>query len=163
LPKIILLHSQGQAQEPDPGVDAWLHSPLAANELLDCIGDLCGIDKASLTEKFIKLHLQDAPTAPDDSARILKAQFDVGPVVDKSTKPAPPPTSGIAPSTMTDEERQNRYKKFLEEKPPKQHGFSVKEVQTAVKALRTEEKSEVSEDLEKERRAFVDHLFKKKA
>ena len=162
MPKIILLHGPGQVAEPDPGVDAWLHSPLAANELLDCIGDLCGIDKASLTEKFIKHHLQDVPAAADDQARILKAQFEVGPVVDKSAKAEPKATGVLTPSTMTDEERQNRYKKFLEEKPPQQHGFSIKEVQSAVKALRTEEKSEASEDLEKERRAFVEQLFKKK-
>lgn len=161
IPKVILLHGQGQPPEPDPGVDAWVHSPVAANELLECIGDLSGIDKASLTEKFIKLHLQDMPSTPDDSARVLKSQFDVGPVVDKS-KAAPPPETVIAPSTMTTEERQNRYKKFLDEKPPAQHGFSVKEVQTAVKALRTDEGMATSEDLEKERRAFVEQLFKKK-
>jgi hypothetical protein len=81
--------------------------------------------------------------------------------------PAPVPeersVTSLPPSTMPEAERKERYKKFLQEPPPKEHSFATKSVIEQVKALRREENVAGLADLERERKLFVEHLFKKKA
>lgn len=63
---------------------------------------------------------------------------------------------------MSSEERQNRFKKMLEELEsfPSQ-GFESKKVSDHNKALRATENIDELKDLEEERRAFVKALFEK--
>lgn len=86
------------------------------------------------------------------------------PINISGTVGADPATNvSLQPTTMAAEDRRERYKKFLEEKPPKEHSFAVKQVVEHVKSLRREENKEALADLERERKEFVQHLFRKKA
>jgi hypothetical protein len=158
LPHIVLLRSSGQEAEEDPGIDRWLEAPVGALSLLDCIADLSHLNKNVLQEKFQKLHLQEVE---EEQARILKINEIAEPVLNREGG------SGnfgvLKESTMTSDERKQRYAGFLSSEAPPKHGFTVKQVQEQIKDLRRQEDGERLADLERERRAFVEHLFKKKA
>lgn len=224
LPRTILLRLPGQPDEdPSSLADRWLESPVQALSLLETIADLCGLNKALLSEKFQKLHMQEVEDP--NKARILKMDPTANPTLEKSDKPengpassatgassatsaTPAPAPGLAsapapgspsatasgvpagdapagisgaspatigpasapaqhgnlqPTSMPVNERRDRYKRFLDEKPPKEHSFAVREVVDHVKALRKAENKADLADLERERREFVQHLFRKKA
>lgn len=159
LPHVLLLHSPGQPTEPDLAIDLWRETPLSAVALLNAIGDMCDLDKKMLQEKFQKLHL---PEIEEENARILKINEIQGPSLEKNAGETG--NFGVLKaSTMNDEERAKRYAKFETSEKPEKHGFSVKQVQDQIKALRKEESGKDLADLERERKAFVEHLFKKKA
>jgi hypothetical protein len=159
-PKIILIRSPNASEIFDPQVDGWLKGPVGALDLLNMIGDLCGLDKAVLADKFQKLRLQEPSEA--DGARVLHHDEEASEEMVKSEK-----ASGnfgvLQDSTVSPTERQERYKKILEKERPDHIGFSVKQVQDQVKSLRKEENVEDLAELERQRKAFVEHLFKKKA
>ena len=158
LPKILLLATSEQGREEDIAVNAWLESPLGAVMMLDTIADLCGLSKQVLQEKFHKLKLTEIE---QERARVLHVADDGGPSLERSETTR---NFGVMQgSTLSSEDRKSRYAKFLTEPAPDKHGFAVKQVQEQVKALRREESSSNTEDLERERKAFVEHLFKKKA
>lgn len=159
LPHILLLRTSGQIVDEDPAVNMWREAPLGAVDLLNAIGELCSLDKKTLNEKFarLKLHL---PEAEAEHARILKINEIAGPTMNRGVGEGNFGT--LKASTMPEAERKQRYEKFLAEKAPEKHGFSVKQVQEHVKTLRKEEQSADLEDLERQRKAFVEHLFKKK-
>lgn len=160
-PKIILIRTPGVPQDDDPKIGHWLDSPVGALNLLNAIGDLCGLDKGVLADKFQKLRIHEATA---DEARILRMDEVEAPAAELKKAEQPSGNFGqIQKSTMSKEERRERYKKFIDEERPEHIGFSVKQVQDQVKSLRKDETSENLADLERERKAFVEHLFKKKS
>lgn len=180
VPRLIMLHQGSQTHDDEAMVDGWLTSPVGAVDLLNMVGDLCGLDKAVLSDKFHKLRITENS---EDGNRILHIHSPdedgtLEPSVDTKSgfvpeeKPAPAPkpaakpaptaeTMAIAPTTMTANERAQRYKKFTAETPA-HIGFTVKQVQEQIKTLRKIENPEERADLERERKAFVNHLFTKK-
>lgn len=160
-PQIILIRTPGVPQDDDAIIGKWLDSPVGALDLLGAMADLCGLNKDVLADKFAKLRIQETTS---DEARILRldeAQTTEGAEMQKAEE-----SSGnfgkIENSTMSNEQRKERYKKFIEEERPEHIGFSVKQVQDQVKSLRREENPEDLAELERQRKAFVEHLFKKK-
>jgi|GEM_PF-1288303 len=160
LPKIILIRSGSLAHEEDLNVDVWLDSPVGAMPLLNAIGDICGLNKEVLADKFVKLRLQEVS---DNEARVLT--LDVDPLTQEEME-RPSKGAGnfevLQDSTLSSADRQERYKKFLTAEVPVQVGFSVKQVADQVKSLRRDENPEELAELERQRKAFVEHLFKKK-
>jgi hypothetical protein len=67
----------------------------------------------------------------------------------------------LAVSTLSSDARKERYKKFLQAEVPAEVGFAVKQVQEQVKELRKDENPEDLAELERQRKAFVEQLFKK--
>jgi len=159
-PKVILLRSPGQEMAPEAMADGWLESPVPAVTLLGSIADVCGLNKQGLTEKFQKLRMQEIE---DEKARVLKVLDGDDATLERNEEISGNFGSTLAPSVMSSEERSERYKKFLEEPAPKEHSFSTRAVIDHVKNLRKEEGSKDLTDLERERKLFVEHLFKKKA
>lgn len=168
LPKVLLLRSSGSAPIEDPAVDMWRESPLAAIPLLDAISELSHLDKNVLHEKFSRLHIQETE---QEYARVLKINEIGGETMDRGSgderpwqngdEPAPSEVA-LAPTSLSTEDRKERYRKFLAQPRPEKHGFSVKEVQSQVRELRQAEGSTSLDDLERQRRAFVEELFKRK-
>ncbi len=177
LPRTILIRQPGAPHEDDLTVDKWLQSPVGAVDLLHAIADVCGLNKDVLSEKFQRLRLQDT----DDESRVLhlkdgekggemKASVNPSahfvPVGEPGDAPAPAPSAApdvrVAASTLSQSERDDRYKKFLAEERPAHVGFGVKQVHETVKSLRKEENENDLADLERERKLFVEHLFNKK-
>lgn len=158
LPKVLLLRSPGMPEEPVPGVDMWREAPLGAKDLLSAIADLSALDKQNLLDKFSKLQLQEVE---QEQARVLKIQDIAGENLEKGNGQGN--FGQLKASTMGAGERQERYAKFIAEPVPEKHGFSIKAVQEQVKALRKTETPAANDDLERERKAFVEHLFRKKA
>lgn len=159
LPHVILVRGPGQLADPDSNIKSWMQAPISAMDLLNAIAGACNLDREMLNEKFQKLHLTEAPA--EDQVRILKST-EPNTVLDKQDKFVGN-FGTLTPSTLSQSERSERYKKFLADKPPSAHGYAVKEVQQFVKTLRGQEQKADLDDLERERKAFVEHLFKKKA
>jgi len=160
LPHIVLIRGTSLTKEEDLNVDAWLDSPVAALSLLNTIADLCGLNKEVLADKFVRLRLQEP--APDE-ARVLRVGDDSNATDDMvSSKQDPGNFGKLGGSSLSEDERKSRYSKFLKQEIPVQEGFSVKQVQEQVKALRREENPDDLAELERQRKAFVEHLFKKK-
>lgn len=161
-PKIILLRSGTLAKEAykDIEIDGWLDSPVGAPDLLDKIAELCHLNKQTLQEKLLKLRIQEGDADP---ARVLKMNPPSADeaTMDKSEKPNGN-FGALKASTLSSADRQSRYKKAREETNIEHKGFVLKDVQAQVKALRAEETKADLADLERERKAFVEHLFKKK-
>lgn len=162
IPHIVLIRTGNLNKELYKEIDvaAWLDSPVAAPDLLDQIADLGGLNKQSLQDKLLKLRMQEEAVDP---ARVLKISGDEGEggeVLEKSND-SESHFGVLKASTMSTEDRKARFQKFLDEPAPAEHGFQLKKVQEQVKALRQEESEAELEDLERERRAFVSHLFKK--
>ncbi len=160
LPRIILIRGGQMVREEDLNVDAWLDSPVGAMSLLNAIGDTCGLNKDVLSDKFLKLRLQEVS---ESEARVLKV--DENPLSQAEMERPSVDAGNFAlqqSSTLSSADRQERYKKFLQAEIPEQVGFSVKQVQDQVKSLRQEENAEDLAELERQRKEFVEHLFKKK-
>ncbi len=157
VPRVLMLHAAGLEPGRVPGVDDWLDSPVAATKLLSSIALLCNLDNEALQEKFKRMRLQESF---QEEERQLKPENEPDTVLEKS-RFSGPRMGNLEPSSLTPTDRQERYKKFLQEKPPEQHGFALKRVQDQIKVLRKSENIQETEDLEKQRKAFVEHLFKK--
>ena len=162
LPKIILIRTPSLTKTVDPKIDAWLDSPVGALDLLASIGEVCGLNKEVLTEKFHKLRIHDIGTPDGAEPRVLNMHEEAPqPQMEKAEQPSS--NFGVLEqSTMPATERKERYKKFLKEERPEHIGFSVKQVQDQVKTLRKSESTDELAELERQRKAFVEHLFKKK-
>jgi CheY-like chemotaxis protein len=175
IPRIVLIRGPGSLTDADPAIEGWLESPVGAISLLNLLGDLCGLNKELLNDKFQKLRAQDLES--DESTLYLQGDPGAEPAQElrKSTdteggfRPPPlaPPKADepsapvLSESTVTTEERQERYRKFLSERP--EHiGFGAKKIQAEVKALRKLENTAALAELEQERKAFVEQLFSKK-
>lgn len=161
-PKIILIRTGalGKDSAKDAEIDGWIESPVAAPDLLDKIAELCNLNKQILQDKLLKLRMNEGGEV---DARILKLEGEEpGGTLDKSAQSAG--NFGVLKaSTMSSVDRQARYNQFLKDnEAPPSAGFGFKDVQEQVKALRKEETETDLADLERERRAFVEHLFKKK-
>lgn len=158
VPRIILMHSHDTAADPHIQVDGWLESPVPALVLLNMLGDLCGLDKTVLADKYQKLQNKEL----EEKTRTLimndkpEATFE-RPVVSAGN------FGNLQESTMPSSERLERNARFLKEEMPKEHGFSLKSVAEQVRTLRREEGALDLSELERQRKAFVEHLFKKKA
>lgn len=163
-PKVILIKGHSFAQGPEANeaeIDAWLSSPVSVPDLLDKIADLCGLNKASLQDKLFKLRMQE--NIPNESRVLSVAPEEAENAVVQGGDGSHQPWGVLKGSTMTSQERQSRYAKFLAQEAPTKHGFGLKEVQAQIKELRKAENEGDAADLEKERRAFVEHLFRKKS
>lgn len=162
LPKIILIRagSMTGGAVMDVEIEGWLDSPVAAPDLLDKIAELNGLNKQILQDKLLKLRMSETA---DEHARVLKLEGEQsGGTLDKSEQPTGN-FGSLKASTLSPDERKARYGQFLKDNSsPPSAGFGFKDVQEQVKALRKEETEEDLADLERERRAFVEHLFKKK-
>ncbi len=161
LPHIILIRGTQIVRDDNTNIDAWLDSPVGAMPLLNAIGDTCGLNKDVLAEKFVKLRLQEVG---ENEARVLTGD-GVEPFALENmerSKVDPGNHEPLTSSTITSEQRNERYKKFLTSDIPVQAGFSVKQVQDQVKDLRRNENAEDLAELERQRKEFVAHLFKKK-
>lgn len=157
-PKIILIRSGSMAKDDFLGVEGWLDSPVGAPDLLDKIAELNHLDRMVLQEKLLKLRMQDTEI---EQGRVLKMKDAEGGTMDRSEKSAG--NFGVLKaSSMSSSDRQSRYQKFIEGTNIEHKGFGLKDVQAQVKALRSEETEADLEELERQRRAFVEHLFKKK-
>jgi DNA-binding response OmpR family regulator len=158
IPRIVLLHAAGQAPDPAVEAEAWLESPVSATSLLNTLAAVAGLDAQQLADKFQKLHMQDIES---EKLRVLKTND-----ADNPSLAASAANSGnfgqISESTLSANERRERYKQFLGESPPAESGFANRQVADHVRALRQQENSVDRSDLEAERRAFVEHLFRKK-
>jgi CheY-like chemotaxis protein len=171
-PKVIMMQNSGAPAVQAPNVEGWLTSPVAAADFLNKMAEVCGLNAQVLQEKFQKLKLKEIE---DEKSRVLKMPDNKGgPVLEKGDSAESQPAdlsanssgssaSSLAPTSMPESEREERYKKFLDDKIPTKEGFSVRDVQAKIRELRKAEDSQDLEDLERERRAFVEHLFRKKA
>lgn len=163
IPKIILIKSSSLNTKEtldSLDVEGWLDSPVGAPDLLAKIAELSGLNNQVLQDKLLKMRMQEA--TPEE-ARVLKLNAEV--LDDASLEKAEKPAGNfgvLKASTMSSADRQSRYKKFIDADTPVKRGFSVKDVQDQIKELRKTENAEELEDLERERRAFVEHLFKNK-
>lgn len=184
LPHIVLIRAAGVAPDPDPNIEGWLESPVVVPQLLKVVAELCGVDAAVLEEKFQKLQLKEIE---EEKARLLKLQ-GAGLVLDKSPggnpggedtvypdaadsamsgvphveAPAPAPVVKLKPATLSDEARKARYDQFLQNHEPVESTFQRKLVQTQVVDLRKAQ-TDGADELERQRKAFVEELFKKKS
>jgi chemotaxis response regulator CheB len=159
LPHIILIRGGQLVREEDLNVDAWLDSPVGAMPLLNAIGDTCGLNKEVLADKFVKLKLQEVG---EGEARVLKVNED--PLSEEEMQRAAEPSGNfeaLPASSLSSDDRKERYKKFLQAEVPAEVGFAVKKVQEQVKELRKDENAEDLAELERQRKAFVEQLFKK--
>lgn len=159
LPHIILIRTSGSAEMADAKIGGWLTSPVGALNLLNMIGDLCGLNKEVLAEKFGKLRLQEQ--APGQDARVLSMESEEVEQLNRAEKPSGN-FGALQDSTANVAARKERFKKVLEQERPAHIGFSVKQVQDQVKNLRKDENSDDLAELERQRKAFVEELFKKK-
>lgn len=164
LPHTVLIRAAGSAVEADHSVAGWLESPVTAANLLDMIADVAGLNKQVLQEKLSKFSLKEIE---EEKIRTLKTNMPPEAVMEKvaghgGNFGGGATESTLKSSTMPANERQDRYAKFLKEAPPKEHGFAVKEVAEQVRNLRKLEATTDLADLERERKAFVEHLFNKK-
>lgn len=159
-PKIILIRSGGLIKDESLPVEGWLDSPVGAPDLLDKIAELNNLNRQILQEKLLKLRMQEGEADP---GRVLKMLDTENPAtMARAEKPAG--NFGVLKaSTMSSNDRQSRYKKFIDDTEVNPVGFNPKGVQADVKELRNQETSSDLEELERQRRAFVEHLFKKKA
>lgn len=159
LPHVILIRTSGSPEVPDPNVGGWLTSPVGALNLLNMIGDLCGLNKDVLAEKFGKLRLQEQ--ASEQEARVLsldEKEVEQLKIAEESSGNF----RAFQDTTASAAARKERYKKALDQERPAHIGFSVKQVQDQVKNLRRDENSDDLAELERQRKAFVEELFKKK-
>ncbi|MGE0527586.1 MAG: hypothetical protein AB7G93_16000 [Bdellovibrionales bacterium] len=159
LPHIVLIRGHGQPELTDPEVGAWLESPVNPLDLLNAIADFCGLNKEVLAEKFSKLQMHE-PSSED--TRILKMDAPAGETMQKSPDFGGDKPGRFHESALTPAQRRERFSKFLTGPRPANHGYSVKQVQEQVKALRQAESSQDLGELERQRKAFVEHLFRKK-
>jgi chemotaxis response regulator CheB len=157
IPHVILIAAIGGVKNDDQMV--WLDSPVGAMDLLNTIADVGNLDKAGLADKFSKLHLQEGVS----EARILRLNENQPEEDMLKGSDSPGNFDTFQSTSITPEERKKRYKKFLSEERPPQIGFGVKEVQEHIKSLRKDESEEELAELERERKAFVEHLFRKKS
>jgi len=158
IPHVVLISAPGAVKNDDHAV--WLESPVGAMDLLNMIADLGKLDKAGMADKFSKLRLQEGIS----EARILKPNNDNKPIEELlKSMDSPGNFESVQSTALTPEQRKERYKKFLSEDRPAQIGFGVKQVQEQIKNLRKDESVEELADLERERKAFVEHLFRKKS
>jgi hypothetical protein len=155
IPRVILLRTPNAPTEPEAMADGWLETPVAALGLLNCIAELCGLNKQVLADKFQKLRMQEIE---EEKARVLKMIDGEDATLAKSNDPGGH-FGTLIPSTMTQTERNDRYNKYLAEPPPKEHSFSTKTVIEQVRSLRKDEATD--EELEAERRRVVEQMFKK--
>lgn len=164
LPKIILIKSNNLSTKETLDtleVEGWLDSPVGAPDLLAKIAELSNLNNQVLQDKLLKMRMQDA--VPADDQRVLKINPDE---TDPASLDRAEKSSGnfgvLKASTMSSSDRQSRYQKFIDGEKPEKHGFALKAVQEQIRELRKEEDPKALADIEKERRAFVEHLFKKK-
>lgn len=162
IPKLILIKANALSTKEtldSLDVEGWLDSPVRAPDLLAKIAELMNLNNQVLQDKLLKMRMQEG--APEE-ARVLKLDGEAEPA---ATMQKAEQSSGnfgsLKASTMSSADRQNRYKKFLDAEKPAKHGFALKEVQDQIKDLRKTEDPAALEDLERERKAFVEHLFKK--
>lgn len=161
IPHILLIKPAGTPQTDDENIEGWLDSPVSAMSMLNEIAEMCGLNKDVLAEKFQKLRLQEDPEAAAARVLHLKEQEEKEAELAKNTESSGNFTT-VAPSTMSPEERKQRYAKVLADETPDKVGFSVKQVQEQIKSLRKEENPEDLAELERQRKLFVQHLFDKK-
>jgi hypothetical protein len=159
VPRVILLRPANTSEDPTANADAWLESPVPALALLNSIAELCSLNKQVLADKFQKLRMQEIE---EEKERVLKVIEGEDATLERGGH-SDGGFGSLQSSTIPQAERNERYKKFLEEPPPKEHGFATKTVVEQVKNLRRDETSADLADLERERKLFVDHLFRKKA
>jgi CheY-like chemotaxis protein len=160
LPRVLLMRAAGSAQEPDLPVEGWMVSPVSALNFLNTMADTCGLNKQMLAEKYQKLRMQEAP---EDLDRAMIISGGPEPEMDKAIIISGK-VDNVRPSTLAAKERKDRYDKAAKEKaPPKEAAFSAKAVAVQVRDLRKSENAADLEELERQRRLFVEHLFKKKA
>lgn len=177
MPHILLLRSPGQGKEINEKVDLWLETPVAAPDLLKAFSQLCDLDNQMLQEKFQKLQMQETHVL--DGGRVLKMPDQQEPALDRNGNEgnfAPGEqwdaesfgkgsagNSNLNPSILSPQARRERYERFLKGKElPTREGFARGKVHDQVKALRDQEKSNDLEELERQRREFVAHLFRRK-
>ncbi len=167
IPRIVLIRAAGASPADDGDVDGWLDSPVSANALLAEIALRCGLDPQMLNDKLLKLRLREMEA---EKSRTLEAKDRTEPVyngevkTNSSAAPTSVPSSvQLVPSSIGSSERLARYQKYLTEDIPPIKGFAVKDIQNKIRELRQLESSTELADLERERRAFVEHLFRKKS
>lgn len=161
IPRVILIRTgaMGPDVPQDLQVEAWLDSPVAAPDLLDKIAELNGLNKQILQEKLLKLRINDE----DSEVRVLKitGEGSSEPTMGRSEQPVDN-WGALKASSLSSSDRQSRYRKIISETQIEHKGFVLKDVQAQVRQLRQEETETDVADLERQRRAFVEHLFKKK-
>ncbi len=157
IPRVILLRPAGSTFEENKMVDGWLDSPVSALALLHKMADLCSLNKPVLLEKFNKLQLKEI----EEKIRVLRPGEGAGLVLEARGDEGA--FGNLKGSSISSPERQERYKKFLEEQPPKEVKFIAKDIAEQVRKLREQESAEDLAELERQRKAFVEQLFKKKA
>jgi two-component SAPR family response regulator len=122
--------------------DAVLETPVNPPALLDIISRLSNLNVDMLMDKYKKMK-SSLPAQADTSSTTVHGDVEAPEVMNVASSQA------------------SRYKKFLVlDEGPKVHAFSKQKVTEIVKEIRNEP---LDENLEKERLAFVNALFKKKA
>lgn len=154
---ILILVSGSRPMEAPPNIH-FIESPVAPPLLLDMISDLTSIDRELLRDKYAKLR---AKAAQDPKSRELNLpDFGSEPELSKSSFA---PSANLEPSSLSSEDRAQRYASFLNKEKKPMRGFSVKAVEDQVKALRAAQSPETDSDLEKQRKEFVRQLFKNRS
>lgn len=190
LPRFILIVPHKMAQKIHglklKNVDGIIDSPIDAKKLLVTIAKVCGLDSEALIQKLNKM-MSSLDTDNEDDLQLLKMQPGTGD--DKIRIAGDRPDSGdsetfiagerqdgaeteeavttnsnvsLNPSTISDEDRQARMQKAIDElETPEADGFASEVVDQWNRRIRTKEKEQDLEDLEDERQRFVKSLFKK--
>ena len=170
LPHIMLVRSAGVAPDPDPNIEGWVESPVVIPQLLRVVAELCEIEKGVLEDKFQKLQAKELE---EEKERILRLQSPMlEPTMGRGTQEASPSapakaktseeTMKLKPTTLSDEDRKAKYAAFLDQHPPVDSVLARKAVHLQVEDLRKAQ-TDGALELERERRAFVSELFKKKS
>lgn len=122
--------------------EGLLETPVNPPAFLEMIARLGNLNADQLLEKYKKV----IPQLPTDAGSAITI---VSGAVDHQNE------------VMEVKSQESRYKKFLTlAEPPKVNNFSKQKVAEIVKEIRSEAKDE---ELERERHAFIEALFKKKA
>lgn len=189
LPRFVLIVPHKMAQKIHglklKNVDGIIDSPIDAKKLLVTIAKVCGLDSEALIQKLNKM-MSSLDTDNEDDLQLLKMQPGVGddkiriagdrqdsgssetfiagdgPDGGDTVSTSSVSNVSLNPSTISDEDRQARMQKAIDDlEAPEADGFASEVVDQWNRRIRTEEKEQDLEDLEDERQRFVKSLFKK--
>lgn len=158
LPKIVLMHPPGTPTPASPNVESWILTPFHAPEVLKALSNAGALNHQQVEEKYQKLlSAQSQPTSENQAKKHFP---DLGESAMESSKVIPGPFQNTASHQKA---REERIAKVLAEEPgPSELKFDRKVIEQNVKDLRRSEDPVRSAAHEKERRAVVEAMFRKK-
>lgn len=158
---MVLLNSHSKASS-DNIVDAYISRPIDPIKVLKIVASWVGINEEKLMAKIDKLGLFKNENG-EHNLKILKGANDFKIELEKiSSAGAPADLKFFVQSTEQKEVRHNRFASALQNiPPPAASTFNHKTVLKELKEFRERENDPEIIDIDSQRKAFVDALFKK--